>query len=75
MERHAVRFDPALRDEVVARAERAGIPSYIAFVMPDIVPVRDAGGEVVDARLEFTSDFALQMLKYSGRHPLEPAGR
>ncbi len=75
MERHAVRFDPALRDEVVARADRAGIPSYIAFVMPDIVPVRDAAGEVVDARLEFTSDFALQMLKYSGRHPLEPAAR
>ena len=75
MERHAVRFDPALRDEVVARAERAGIPSYIAFVMPDIVPVRDAAGEVVDARLEFASDFALQMLKYAGKHPLEPAAR
>jgi dipeptidyl-peptidase-3 len=75
IERHAVRFDPALRDEVVARAVQAGIPSYIAFVMPDVVPVRDASGEVVDARLEFTSDFTLQMLKYSGKHPLEPAAR
>jgi len=70
-ERYAVRFDPVLRDEVVARAERASIPSYVAFVMPDVVPVRDVLGNVVDARLEYTSDFTTQMLRYSGKAPLE----
>ncbi len=71
IERYAVRFDPALRDEVVARAERASIPSYVAYVMPDVVPIRDASGNVRDARVEYTSDFTTQMLKYSGKLPLE----
>jgi dipeptidyl-peptidase-3 len=70
-ERYAVRIDPALRDEVVARAERAAIPSYVAYVMPDVVPIRDAAGDVRDVRIEYTSDFATQMLKYSGKLPLE----
>ncbi len=70
-ERYAVRIDPVLRDEVVARAERASIPSYVAFVMPDVVPVRDVLGNVVDARVEYTSDFTTQMLRYSGKVPLE----
>jgi len=70
-ERYAVRIDPALRDEVVARAERVSIPSYVAYVMPDIVPIRDAAGDVQDARVAYTSDFATQMLKYSGKLPLE----
>ncbi len=71
VQRFALRIDPALRDEIVSRAERARIPSYVAFVMPDIVPVRDAAGEVVDARVEYTSDLTTQMLKYSGKLPLE----
>ena len=71
-ERYAVRFDPALRDEIVGRAERAGIPSYVALVMPDVVPVRDVLGDVSDVRLAYESDFTTQMLKYSGRLPMEP---
>lgn len=71
MTRYATRIDPSLRDEVVARAEAAGIPSYVAFVMPDIVPIRDADGEVIDARIDYTSDFTTQMLRYSRKRPLE----
>ncbi|HEU4400821.1 MAG TPA: peptidase M49 [Candidatus Polarisedimenticolia bacterium] len=71
VERFAIKIDPALRDEIVGRASQAGIPSYVALVMPDLVPVRDADGEVIDARVEYTSDLTLQMLKYSGKLPLE----
>ena len=76
VERFGLRIDPHLRDEVVARAARAGIPSYVAFVMPDLIPIRDATGEVVDARVDYASDLTTQMLKYSGKLPLEeaPAG-
>jgi dipeptidyl-peptidase III len=73
IERFGTRIDPRLRDEVVARAAKAGIASYVAFVMPDIVPLRDAAGDVVDARVEYTSDLTMQMLKYSGKLPLEGA--
>src|SRR5207245_990365 len=71
IERFGTRIDPRLRDEVVARAESAGIPSYVAFVMPDVVPLRDEAGEVVDARVAYSSDLTVQMLKYSGKLPLE----
>jgi dipeptidyl-peptidase-3 len=71
MRRFATRIDTTLRDEIVARADAAGIPSYLAFVMPDIVPIRDANGEVVDARIDYGSDFTEQMLRYSRKRPLE----
>ena len=56
---------------VVARATRAGVPSYMAFVMPDIVPLRDDDGNVIDARLEYGGGFTRQMLRYSRKLPLE----
>jgi len=71
MRRFATRIDTALRDEIVARADAAGLPSYLAFVMPDIMPIRDASGEVVDARIDYGSDFTGQMLRYSRKRPLE----
>jgi dipeptidyl-peptidase-3 len=74
LERYGTRIDPKLRDEVVARADRAGIPSYLAYVMPEIVPVRDASGGVVDAHLEKAGDFTLQMLRFSGKLPRETEG-
>ncbi|HYV86035.1 MAG TPA: peptidase M49 [Patescibacteria group bacterium] len=76
MEQYGIRFDERLRDEVCARADRAGIVSYVAYVMPEIVPVRDASGDVIDARIATPSDFVLQMLRFSGKLPMEsPAPR
>jgi hypothetical protein len=40
--------------------------------MPELTPVRDAAGEVVDARVTTPSDFTLQMLRFSGKLALEP---
>jgi dipeptidyl-peptidase-3 len=71
MQRFATRIDPSLRDEIVRRADAAGVPSYLAFVMPDIVPIRNSDGEVVDARVDYAGDFTTQMLRYSRTRPLE----
>jgi dipeptidyl-peptidase-3 len=62
-----VQFDPALRDEVVSRVERVGIPSYTGFVMPRLDPIRDAAGTFVDVRISYPLDFKTQMLQYSGK--------
>ena len=37
-------FDPALRDEVVARVDRLKLPSYTGFVMPRLEAVTRRGG-------------------------------
>jgi hypothetical protein len=42
-------------------------------VRPDLVPVRDTSGEVVDAHIAYPADLTLQMLRYSGKLPLEGA--
>ena len=64
-EAHGVRFDPALRDEVVARVDALKLPSYTAFVMPRLEPRRDSRGEIVDVDISYPGDLERQMLEYS----------
>ena len=64
METYGVHFDPALRDEVVARVDRLDMPSYTAFVMPGLEPVHD-GSDVVDVAITYPRDFTAQMLEYA----------
>ena len=66
-ETHGIHFDPALRDEIVARVERLKLPSYTAFVQPTLEPVRDADGAIVDVRISYPTDLERQMLEYSGK--------
>jgi dipeptidyl-peptidase-3 len=50
VERHATHIDPGLRDEVLARMRRAGIPARLATLPPVLEAVRDAAGRAIDAR-------------------------
>jgi dipeptidyl-peptidase-3 len=66
-ETYGVHFDPALRDEVVARVDRLHMPSYTGFVQPRLEAVRDGQGNITDVRISYPLDLAAQMLEYSGR--------
>ena len=66
-ETYGVHFDPALRDEVVARVDRLRLPSYTGFVMPKLEPVRDARGHIVDVEISYPCNLTTQMLEYSSR--------
>ena len=66
-ETYGVHFDPALRDEIVARVDRLQMPSYTAFVQPRLEAVRDDRGEIVDVTISYPLDLTAQMLEYSGR--------
>jgi dipeptidyl-peptidase-3 len=67
MDAHGVHFDPALRDEVVARVEKLDLPSYTGFVMPRLEPVLNDAGEIADVAVSYPMDLAAQMLEYSGK--------
>jgi dipeptidyl-peptidase III len=69
---HGVHFDPALRDEVVARVEGLNLPSYTGFVMPRLDAVRDGEGRITDVSISYPMDFTAQMLEYSGKRPAPP---
>ncbi len=66
---YGVHFDPALRDEVVARVDRLGLPSYTGFVQPRLEPVYDSSGHITDVCVSYPLDLETQMLEYSGNRP------
>lgn len=65
--KYGTHFDPALRDEIVARYRKLDVPSYTALVMPELSAERDAAGEIVDVGVSYPCDLETQMLKWSGR--------
>jgi dipeptidyl-peptidase-3 len=67
VETYAVHFDPALRDEIVARVARLNMPSYTGFVMPELTPVKNARGEIVDVEISYPMDLEDQMLRWGAR--------
>ena len=64
-ETYGVHFDPALRDEVVARVDALQLPSYTAFVFPRLQARYNASGEMVDVEISYPCDLEAQMLEYS----------
>ena len=62
---YGVHFDPALRDEVVARVDRLQLPSYTGFVMPRLEPIVDDAGDIRDVEISYPLDLTAQMLEYS----------
>ncbi|BCS36041.1 dihydrofolate reductase [Luteitalea sp. TBR-22] len=74
-EAHGIHFDPALRDEIVARVDRLDLPSYTGFVMPRLAPVRDETGRIVDVEVSYPCDLATQMLEYSKNYRMADVDR
>ncbi len=66
-ETYGIRFDPALRDEVLERVARVNLPSYTGFVMPKLEAVTAADGTITDVLISYPQDFTQQMLEYSGK--------
>jgi len=66
---YGTHFEPALRDEIVARVQRVDLPSYTGFVMPHLEPVHGPDGRVANARISYPLDFTRQMLEYAGKTP------
>ena len=65
VEAYGVHFDPALRDEVVARVDALNLPSYTAFVMPRLEARYGDDGEIVDVDISYPCNLEAQMLEYS----------
>jgi dipeptidyl-peptidase-3 len=63
---YGIHFDPKQRDEVVARVDKLGLPSYSGFVMPKLTPVTGPDGSITDVTISYPLDLTKQMLEYSG---------
>ncbi|HTR38241.1 MAG TPA: hypothetical protein VMH80_20170 [Bryobacteraceae bacterium] len=68
MDKYAVHFDPALRDEVVARYKKLDLPTYWAGINPQLTASFDARGQLTKVDISYPRDFVKQQLGYSSMY-------
>jgi dipeptidyl-peptidase-3 len=64
---YGIKINTQWRDQVVRRAKSIDLPNYTALVMPKLVPVEDANGNIIDVNITYPKDFMEQQLEFSGR--------
>ena len=64
VETYGVKVDSLTHAEVLQRVQKLEIPPYTGFVNPELVPVTDASGEIIDIKVTYPDNFEEQMLKY-----------
>lgn len=65
VERYGVKVDPELHKEVLARYKALNLAPYKGFVNPVYTAVRDGEGRITDVTVDYTEEYAGQMLRYS----------
>ena len=65
VERYGVKIDATLHAEVLSRYERLNLAPYKGFINPQLLPVTDVNGEMIDIQLNYAESYAHQMLRYS----------
>jgi dipeptidyl-peptidase-3 len=68
IEKYGVHFDPALRDQVVARYQKLDLPAYWAGINPELKATFDASGKVTKVDMTHPRDFVKQQLGYSAMY-------
>lgn len=65
VEQYAVKVDPVLHEEVLARYNQLNLAPYKGFINPMLLPVRDQEGHICDIQINYSESYAHQMLRYS----------
>lgn len=68
VENYAVKVDPEIHQEVLARWEKLNIAPYTVFINPVLVPIYDDNGNIVDVKVEYPKDFLEQMIYYGEKY-------
>jgi dipeptidyl-peptidase-3 len=73
IDRYGVHFDPALRDQVMARYRKLDIPTYWAGINPELTAPEltaslDSAGKVGKVEISYPRDFVKQQLGYSAMY-------
>jgi dipeptidyl-peptidase III len=68
VDRYGVRFDPALRDQVIARFKRLDLPTYWAGVNTKLTAKIDGLGNVSSVQISYPRDPVRQYLEYAAMY-------
>jgi len=71
VDRYGVHFDPALRDQVVARYAKLNIPTYWCGVYADLAPKFDAAGKVQSVAISYPRDVVKEQLSFAAMYGVE----
>jgi dipeptidyl-peptidase III len=71
VDRYAVHFDPALRDQVVARYNRLNVPTYWCGINADLSAKFDPSGKVAAVAMSYPRDFVKQQLGYAAMYGVQ----
>ncbi len=67
IDKYGVHFDPALRDQVVARYKNLNLPTYWGGINPELTATLQ-GGKVSKVDISYPRDFVKQQLGYSSMY-------
>ena len=65
VETYAVKVDPELHSEVLARYKKLNLAPYKGFVNPRYDALTDEKGNIIDVKVTYDEGYAEQMLRYS----------
>jgi len=68
VDRYAVHFDPALRDQVVARYQKLGLPTYWAGINSMLSAQFEPGGKIQAVHLSYPRTVEQQYLVYASMY-------
>ncbi len=72
VETYAVKVDPVLHKEVLARYKALDLAPYKGFINPVYTAHTDTKGNITDVTLDYTESYADQMLRYSAKYGYLP---
>jgi dipeptidyl-peptidase-3 len=65
VDKYGTRFDPAVRDDVIARYKKLDVPTFWAGTYPVLRLVRNRAGKVTDVAVTYGHDFLAQALAFA----------
>jgi dipeptidyl-peptidase-3 len=68
VDKYGVHFDPALRDQVMARYQKLNVPAYWCGINADLAARFDASGKVASVSISYPRDFVKQQLGYAAMY-------
>jgi dipeptidyl-peptidase-3 len=71
VDKYGTHFDPALRDQVVARYEKLNVPTYWCGVNADLTAKLDTAGKVTSVSISYPRDLVKQQLSYAHMYGLQ----
>jgi len=68
IDKYGVHFDPALRDQVMARYKKLDMPAYWAGINPELTASFNNTGKIAKVEISYPRDFVKQQLGYSAMY-------